>query len=289
MYEIDNNKTKQIIKTIEKLIKKNPLTHCITNYVTINDCANAVLAIGASPAMANEEEEIEEFVQIAQSTIINLGNLLNDQIPTITKASQETKKTQTPLILDPVAVGVSKLRNDITRKVIDQSEVNIIRSNMSEIKAIGKLYGILDETITAKGVDAAADDKITWDNIEENAQIIEEIAKKLNTTIAVSGKIDIITNAKQTYYIDNGDQMMSKITGSGCMLTCIIGAYHAVTESLEAAITGTLVMTIAGQLAYRTCQYNKQASGSFRTYLIDELYKMNEETINKYAKLYKKQ
>ena len=73
------------------------------------------------------------------------------------------------------------------------------------------------------------------------------------------------------------------------MLTCIIGAYHAVTESLEAAITGTLVMTIAGQLAYRTCQYNKQASGSFRTYLIDELYKMNEETINKYAKLYKKQ
>ena len=173
MYEIDNNKTKQISKTIEKLRKTNPLTHCITNYVTINDCANAVLAIGASPAMANEEEEIEEFVQIAQSTIINLGNLLNDQIPTITKASQETKKTQTPLILDPVEVGVSKLRNDITRKVIDQSEVNIIRSNMSEIKAIGKLYGILDETITAKGVDAAADNKITWDNIEENAQIIE--------------------------------------------------------------------------------------------------------------------
>ncbi len=282
-------KIKDVSKTIETLRKKCPLTHCITNYVTINDCANAVLAIGGSPAMANEEPEIAEFVNIAGATIINLGNLLDNQIQAMKKAATETKKTQTPLVIDPVAVGVSQLRNNMTKEIIDLSNVNIIRANMSEIKAIGKLYDIIDETSIAKGVDVSEDDKITTENLENNAETIEQIAKKLNTTIAVSGKIDIITNGKDTYYIDNGEEIMSKITGSGCMLSCVIGAFSAVTTPLEAAIIGTLSMTIAGQLAYKTCLYNKQGSGSFRTYLIDELYNMDDEKIIKYAKLYKKE
>ena len=111
--------------------------------------------------------------------------------------------------------------------------------------------------------------------------------KKLNTTIAVSGKIDIITNGESIYFIDNGEEIMSKITGSGCMLSCVIGSFAAVSEPLEAAIIGTLSMTIAGELAYKTCTYNKQGSGSFRTYLIDELYNMDENKIIKYGKLYK--
>ena len=150
---------------------------------------------------------------------------------------------------------------------------------MSEIKAIGKIYNILEETTTAKGVDVAETDIITTDNIKQNAEIIKRIAKKLNTTIAVSGKIDIITDGNYTYFIDNGEEIMSKITGSGCMLTCIIGSFTAVTTPLEAALIGTLSMTIAGELAYKTVQRNKQGSGSFRTYLIDELYNMDEEKI----------
>lgn len=285
----DYQKIDEVSEIVEKLRIECPLTHCITNYVTINDCANAVLAIGGSPAMANEEPEIAEFVSIAGATVINLGNLLDNQIEAMKKAATETKKTQTPLVIDPVAVGVSQLRNDMTKEIINLSNVNIIRANMSEVKAIGKLYGIIDETSMAKGVDVSEDDKITRENIKSNALMVAEIAEKLGTTIAVSGKIDIITNGKETYYIDNGEEIMSKITGSGCMLTCVIGAYSAVAQPLEAAIIGTLSMTIAGELAYKTCLHNKQGSGSFRTYLIDELYNMNKEKILKYGKLYKEE
>ena len=157
---------------------------------------------------------------------------------------------------------------------------------MSEIKAIGKIFGVIDESTVAKGVDVAESDIITKENLSSNARIISQIAKKLNTTIAVSGKIDIITDGENIYYIDNGEEIMSKITGSGCMLSCVIGAFSAVAEPLDAAIIGGLSMTIAGELAYKTCLRNKQGSGSFRTYLIDELYNMNDKKIIKYGKLY---
>lgn len=286
MFKNDNKKLNELSKKIEVLRENCPLTHCITNYVTINDCANAVLAIGGSPAMANEEPEIADFVKIAGTTVINLGNLLDNQIEAMKLAAVETKKTKTPLVIDPVAVGVSDLRNNMTKEIIDLSSVDIIRGNMSEIKAIGKLYDIIDTSSVAKGVDVAEDDIISDDNIKENADIVANIAQELNTVIAVSGKIDIISDGTKTYYIDNGHEIMSKITGSGCMLTCVIGSFAAVTNPLDAALIGTLSMTIAGELAYKTVKYNKQGSGSFRTYLIDELYNMDEDKITKYGKLY---
>jgi hydroxyethylthiazole kinase len=286
MKDIDIEKLEDISTNIEKLREKCPLTHCITNYVTINDCANAVLAIGGSPAMANEEPEIAEFVNYAGATIINMGNLLDNQIDAMKRAALETKKTQTPLVIDPVAVGVSELRNEMTKTIIDLSSVNIIRGNMSEIKAIGKIYNITDETAIAKGVDVADEDIVNKNNLQQNVEIISKIAEELNTTTAVSGKIDIISDGSKTYLIENGEEIMSKITGSGCMLSCVIGAFASITNPLDAALIGTLSMTIAGELAYKTCKYNKQGSGSFRTYLIDELYNMNNQKIIRYAKLY---
>jgi len=210
MIKESNQKLEEISTIIDKLRDECPLTHCITNYVTINDCANAVLAIGGSPAMANEEPEIAEFVNLAGATIINLGNLLENQIGAMKKAAIETKNTGTPLVLDPVAVGVSQLRNEMTKEVINLSNIDIIRGNMSEIKSIANLYSILDETSVAKGVDVAESDIITIDNVENNAELVAQVAKKLDTTIAVSGKIDIITNGESIYYIDNGEEIMSK-------------------------------------------------------------------------------
>lgn len=237
--------------------------------------------------MANEAPEIKEFVTIADATIINMGTLLDNQIEAMETAAIATKETNTPLIIDPVAVGVSKLRNDTTIDLINKSDVSVIRGNMSEIKAIAKLFNLTDKTTRAKGVDVSDSDIITKENMITNAQLVKNIAQKLNTTIAVSGTIDIISDGKDCYLIDNGEEIMSKITGSGCMLTCIIGSFTAITTPLEAAIIGSLSMAIAGQLARRKVEINNQGSGSFRTYLIDELYKMNEETINKYAKVYK--
>jgi hydroxyethylthiazole kinase len=286
MNQIDNDMLQKTSETINDLREKCPLIHCITNFVTVNDCANSVLAIGGSPAMANEVKEVDGFVEIAGALVINIGTVFEHDRIAMEKASEHAKEVQTPLVLDPVAVGVTELRNNLTVKIIKDTKVSVIRGNMSEIKAIAKLFDVLDECTMAKGVDVAADDIITKDNLESNSKLIKNIASKLDTVIAVSGPIDIISDGKTTYAIENGDELMTKITGSGCMLTTVVGSFAAVTDPLSAAIIGSLSMAIAGQLAAKTTYDNNQGTGSFRTYLIDELSKMNPETIQKYGKLY---
>ena len=287
MNKIDTQMLEEVSEIIQKLRDECPLTHCITNYVTINDCANAVLAIGGSPAMADTSPEIAEFVQIAGATIVNIGTLFEDQIKSMEIAAEETKKTNTPFVLDPVAVGVSQIRNEATKNIIDKSDVSIIRGNISEIKTVAKFYDVTEESTKSKGVDAADSDIITRDNIAKNVELAKNLAKKLNTVIDISGELDIISDGENSYVIDNGDAMMPKITGSGCILTCILGAFAAVSNPLEAAIIGSLSLAIAGELAAKTTKDNNQGTGSFRAYLIDELYKMDKETIIKYGKLYK--
>lgn len=275
------------INLIEKLRQESPLTHCITNVVTVRDCANAVLAVGGSPIMANAPEEAEEIVSIANSLVINIGTLTEEQIETMKKSAKQATKMEKPFVLDPVGIGISKIRNETPIDIIKESKPAIIRGNLSEIKAIAMFYGILDECTTAKGVDVADTDIISEDTLEINAQIVKNIAEKLDTTIAVSGPIDIVSNGKEVYALKNGNSMMANITGTGCMLGCIMGAYAAIDDSLLAAITATTVMSIAGEIAAKTATDNNQGTGSFGTYLIDELSKMNPETFKEYANITK--
>lgn len=275
------------INLIEKLRQESPLTHCITNVVTVRDCANAVLAVGGSPIMANAPEEAEEIVSIANSLVINIGTLTEEQIETMKKSAKQAAKMEKPFVLDPVGIGISKIRNETPIDIIKESKPAIIRGNLSEIKAIATFYGILDECTTAKGVDVADTDIISEDTLEINAQIVNNIAEKLDTTIAVSGPIDIVSNGKEVYALKNGNPMMANITGTGCMLGCIMGAYAAIDDSLLAAITATTVMSIAGEIAAKTATDNNQGTGSFGTYLIDELSKMNPETFKEYANITK--
>ncbi|MEE1117894.1 hydroxyethylthiazole kinase [Methanosphaera sp.] len=275
------------INLIEKLRQESPLTHCITNVVTVRDCANAVLAVGGSPIMANAPEEAEEIVSIANSLVINIGTLTEEQIETMKKSAKQAAKMEKPFVLDPVGIGISKIRNETPIDIIKESKPAIIRGNLSEIKAIATFYGILDECTTAKGVDVADTDIISEDTLEINAQIVKNIAEKLDTTIAVSGPIDIVSNGKEVYALKNGNPMMANITGTGCMLGCIMGAYAAIDDSLLAAITATTVMSIAGEIAAKTATDNNQGTGSFGTYLIDELSKMNPETFKEYANITK--
>lgn len=275
------------INLIEKLRQESPLTHCITNVVTVRDCANAVLAVGGSPIMANAPEEAEEIVSIANSLVINIGTLTQEQIETMKKSAKQAAKMEKPFVLDPVGIGISKIRNETPIDIIKESKPAIIRGNLSEIKAIAMFYGILDECTTAKGVDVADTDIISEDTLEINAQIVKNIAEKLDTTIAVSGPIDIVSNGKEVYALKNGNSMMANITGTGCMLGCIMGAYTAIDDSLLAAITATTVMSIAGEIAAKTATDNNQGTGSFGTYLIDELSKMNPETFKEYANITK--
>ncbi|WP_296875989.1 hydroxyethylthiazole kinase [uncultured Methanobrevibacter sp.] len=270
---------KKIDENLKNIQEKNALTHCITNSVTINDCANAVLAIGGSPFMAEDAEELEEVVTIADVLVINIGKLSKDQIESMKISSKTANKTNTPIILDPVGVGVTELRNKTTMDLINNYDIAAIRGNITEIKAIAKLSGVLDESNTAKGVDVNADDIITEENLKANGDIICELAKKLDTVILASGPIDILSDGTTTIAIDNGDDMMPKITGSGCMLSSIVGSCIGGSNPFEGSLVAILAMNIAGEKARAKVEERNEGTGSFRTYLIDYLYKTDSETL----------
>lgn len=268
-----------IEKTLNDIREKNALTHCITNSVTINDCANAVLAIGGSPFMAEDAEELEEVVTIADVLVINIGKLSKNQIESMHISSKTANKTNTPIILDPVGVGVTELRNKTTMDLINNYDITAIRGNITEIKAIAQLAGVLDESNTAKGVDVNIDDIITEDNLKANGELICELAEKLDTTILASGPIDILSDGKTTIAIDNGDDMMPLITGSGCMLSSIVGSCIGGSNPFDGSLVAILAMNIAGEKARAKVDERDEGTGSFRAYLIDYLYKTDSETL----------
>lgn len=274
-----NDILKKLPETLNEIRSKNPLTHCITNSVTINDCANASLAIGGSPLMAEDVDELEEIDTIANALVINIGTLTKKQIEAMKIGAKTANKTDTPVILDPVGVGVSELRNRTTLDLIENYSIATIRGNISEIKTIAKLTGLIDENNTAKGVDVNIDDIITEDNLETNGALIKELAKKLNTTILASGPIDILSDGKTTVAIDNGDDMMPLITGSGCMLSTIVGSCVGGSAPFEGSLVAILAMNIAGEKARAKVDANDEGTGSFRAYLIDYLYKTNAESL----------
>ena len=154
-----------------------------------------------------------------------------------------------------------------------------IRGNITEIKSIAKLVGVIDENNPAKGVDVNIDDIITEENLSANGEIIRELAEKLDTTILASGPIDILSDGKTTIAIDNGDDMMPLITGSGCMLSSIVGSCIGGSTPLEGSLVAILAMNIAGEKARAKVDEKDEGTGSFRAYLIDYLYKTNAESL----------
>jgi hydroxyethylthiazole kinase len=279
-----NNEDK-ILERIPNLIKnvreKCPLTHCITNFVTVNDCANAVLAIGASPIMAEDTDEVEEIVNISDALLINIGTLNHLQIESMKISSKHANKTNTPITFDPVGVGISELRNNTTIDLINNYDIAVIRGNITEIKTIAKLFNIIGKTNTAKGVDVCDDDLITENNLKANGEIIAKTAAELNTVILASGPIDILSDGKTTIAIYGGDEMMPLITGSGCMLSSIVGSCVGATNPFDGALLAILAMNKAGEKARAKVDENDMGTGSFRTLLIDALYKTDaEELVN---------
>ncbi|WP_296805194.1 hydroxyethylthiazole kinase [uncultured Methanobrevibacter sp.] len=277
------NTEKDLLNKIDEYLtqikERNPLTHCITNSVTINDCANAVLAIGGSPFMAEDAEELKEVVTIADVLVINIGKLSKEQINSMHVSAKVANETKTPIVLDPVGVGVTQLRNKTTLDLINDYDIAAVRGNISEIKSIAKLVGVIDENNTAKGVDVNVDDIITEENLSANGEIIKELANKLNTTILASGPIDILSDGTTTVAIDNGDDMMPLITGSGCMLSSIVGTCVGGSTPLEGTLIAILAMNLAGEKARAKVEEKDEGTGSFRTYLIDYLYKTNAESL----------
>lgn len=284
-----NNILNGFAEALKNVKEISPLTFCITNFVTVTDCANAALAIGASPIMSNGAEEGGEIVNIANAIVINIGTLSKSQNELMRNSGDKAKEIGKPIIFDPVGAGVSSLRNDMTKEIVENYPLALVRGNMSEIKAIAKLINLNlteDNDSAGKGVDVAESDIISQDTLESNALIVKQLAKELDSVVIASGPIDIISDGNLTFGLENGDEMMPLITGSGCMLTTIIGSYVGANDPLIGGIAACALMAIAGENAAEYVRANDLGTGSFRTLLIDNLYKLGSEELVERANLF---
>lgn len=252
---------------LEAVREKNPLIHCITNYVSMNDCANMLHAVGAAPIMAEEEAEVEEITAICGGLNINMGTLNQAKIPAMLKAGKKADELGHPVVLDPVGAGISKLRNDTAGSLLREVRFAAIRGNLSEIKALATGVG------SSRGVDAEVPES---DSLESTAEFAAKIAADLHTIVVLSGKTDIVTDGQQIFYVYNGNAMMNKVTGSGCQLSALITAFVTANpqQKLQAVLAAVGLMGVCGEKAFDRLS-PLDGNASYRNYIIDAVYRMD--------------
>ncbi|MFA4647475.1 hydroxyethylthiazole kinase [Pyrococcus kukulkanii] len=259
----------EVIGEALKLVReKRPLVHNITNFVVMNSTANALLAIGASPVMAHAQEELEEIIRIADSIVINIGTLDRFWIDSMVKATKVANDLDKPIVLDPVGAGATRLRTETALKILELG-VTVLRGNFGEVSAL------LGEHGKTRGVDSA-------EYSEEKAkELALKAAEEFSTVVAITGKVDYISDGKRVYAVYNGHEMLSRVTGTGCMVSAITGAFIAVVEPLVGAVSALATFGIAAEKAYEEAK----APGSFHIKLYDWLYLLRPEDADKLAKV----
>ena len=264
---------------LENVRKKCPLIHNITNYVTVNDCANIVLACGASPIMADDKNEAADITEICAGLNINIGTLNTRTIDSMLIAGKRANELNHPIVLDPVGAGASKLRTDTAMRLLKEVKFSVIRGNISEIKTLASGSG------TTKGVDADVADRITEDNLDEAVAFAKAFAEKTGAVIVITGAIDVAADSKKAYCIRNGHSMMSSITGTGCQLSAMTAAFVTANPEypLEAAAAAVCAMGYAGEVAHSRLT-EMDGNATYRNYIIDAVYNMTPEILGKGAK-----
>jgi len=260
---------------LNKVREKKPLVDQITNFVTVNDCANITLGIGASPIMADAIEEAADIAVISQAVVLNMGALNDRTVPSMVAAGKAANVKGIPVVLDPVGAGASRYRNDTAALLTNELTLSVIRGNISEIRFIA---GFSSQT---KGVDASDSDLAGADSAGLTAKAL---AQKLGCVIVISGAVDTISDGKKTIFVENGHPMLGNLTGTGCMCSALIGSFcgAAPDEPLAAAVTAMLCMGIAGELAYKNA--GQHGNGSFHVALHDAISRMDALTLEKLAR-----
>ena len=264
---------------LERVRETSPLIHNITNYVTVNDCANILLACGGSPIMADDPEEAEEITSICTGLNINIGTLNRHTIPAMFLSGKKANSCGHPALLDPVGAGASALRTKTAMDLLAEVHFDVVRGNISEIKALA------GEGSAARGVDANAVDAVTEENLDQAVALVRCFASEKHTVAAVSGAIDLVSDGKSTYVIRNGHPVMSRITGSGCMLSAMTAAYIAANPEhvLEAAAASFCAMGLCGEIARKRMK-PEDGNSSFRNYLIDAVFHLDGDALEKGAR-----
>ena len=258
---------------------KGPLVHNITNYVTVNDCANILLACGGSPIMSDEADDVEDITSICAGLNINIGTLNKHTIPSMFLAGKKANELGHITLLDPVGAGASRLRTETAAGLIDGIRFSVIRGNISEIKALAQ------GAKSTKGVDADAADQVNAENIGKVIAFAKAFAEKTGAVIAITGATDLITDGQRVCLITNGHPMMSRITGTGCMLSAMTTAFAAANPEkvFEAVCTAVIAMGLCGEIAHGRLGA-QDGNSSYRNYIIDAVYNLTAEELAKGAK-----
>ena len=265
-------------KILSNVREKCPLIHNITNYVTVNDVANILLACGGSPIMSDDEGEVEEITAICGGLNINIGTLNKNTIPSMFLAGKKANELGHKVLLDPVGAGASALRTNTALDLLKKVKFDVIRGNISEIKTLAVGSG------TTKGVDADVSDAVTEENLDKSIAFAKAFAAKTGAVIAITGAIDLVCDSEKCYVIRNGRAEMGKITGTGCQLSGMTAAFITANPDniLEATAAAVCAMGLAGQLAWKRMQ-DGDGNSTYRNRIIDAIYNMTGKELEEGA------
>lgn len=264
---------------IENVRATVPLVHNITNYVTVNDVANVLLACGGSPIMSDEPEDVADITSICGGLNINIGTLNKRSIEGMFVAGQKANELNHIVLLDPVGAGASALRTNTAVKLMEELKFDVIRGNISEIKTLAQGNG------TTKGVDADVSDAVTEENLDETVAFAKNFAKESGSIVAITGAIDLVSDGEKCYVIRNGRPEMGKITGTGCQLSGMMTAFLVANpeNKLEATAAAVCTMGLAGEIGWSHMQEG-DGNSTYRNRIIDAIFNMDKDTLDKGAK-----
>lgn len=247
--------------------ERKPLIHHFMNYVVMNDAANVTLAIGASPIMAHAKEEVEELASKANVVYINIGTLDEYWVESMILAGKAANKNNVPILLDPVGAGATRYRTEVTKRILSEVEVSVVKGNGGEMLALAGVMG------GVKGVDSVA---------RANIDTAVKVAEEYGVTAVVTGPWDFVSDGRRKAIVKNGTPLLQYITGSGCMVGSVIASFMAVNHNfLEASVEGLVAFEVAAEKA----EARSSLPGTFKQYLIDELYRLRGEDYEERAKV----
>ena len=270
----------QVLKTmLENVRAKTPLVHNITNYVTVNDVANVLLAAGGSPIMSDDADDVEDITSICGGLNINIGTLNKNTIPSMFLAGKKANALGHIVLLDPVGAGASRLRTDTANRLMQEVRFDAVRGNISEIKTLCTGSG------STKGVDADVVDAVTEANLDDGVQLVKTFAQRAGCIVTVTSAIDLVSDGERCWCIRNGRAEMSRITGTGCQLSALMTAFLVANpdHKLAAAAAAVCMMGLAGEIGWANMQPG-DGNSTYRNRIIDAIFNMTGDALEKGAK-----
>jgi hydroxyethylthiazole kinase len=242
--------------------KSSPLIHHITNYVVMNLTANVTLALGAQPVMAHAPQEVEEMEGFASALVLNIGTLDDAWVESMVRAGKEATRRGTPIVLDPVGAGATKLRTGAARRLLDELDVTVLRGNAGEVLAVAGEAG------QVRGVDSVA-------KTEDAVQVARAIAKDRKIIVAITGPVDVVTDGERVYSVANGHAMMGRVTGTGCSATAAIACFLGAATAAERCLATASALAVFGRAGEMAMEASR-GPGTFVPAFLDALFAVQE-------------